>query len=110
MHAHSLEGAVRGEEEGRVLEIGLVCEDADVLGEERAGTGRASRNDPNSPTGLYNLRDDAGEQNDLSKQNPDKLRELEAAWAEWNKGNVPASWGPVEQFGPDGKKLPVKAN
>lgn len=74
------------------------------------GTGRASRNDPNVPAGLYNLRDDVGEQTDLSKQYPEKLRELEAAWADWNKGNVPPSWGPVEQFGPDGKKLPAKAD
>ena len=35
---------------------------------------------------LFNLRDDIGEQNDLAASNPAKLKELQAAFAEWEKG------------------------
>lgn len=62
------------------------------------GTGRHSRNDTEIPTGLYNLRDDIGEQHDLSTANPEKLRELTTAWDEWNKLNVPASWKGVTKL------------
>jgi arylsulfatase A-like enzyme len=46
-----------------------------------------------SPARLYNLADDIGEKTDLAAKNPDKLKELQAAWDAWNKGNVAPLWG-----------------
>jgi arylsulfatase A-like enzyme len=42
---------------------------------------------------LYNLADDIGESKDLIKSEPQKAKELQAAWDEWNQSNVPALWG-----------------
>ena len=42
---------------------------------------------------LYNLKDDVGEANDLIKSNPDKAKELQAAWDKWNELNVAPLWG-----------------
>jgi arylsulfatase A-like enzyme len=48
----------------------------------------------NSGVMLFNLAEDIGETHDLSQQEPGKLKELEAAYAKWNAGNVPAiKWG-----------------
>jgi arylsulfatase A-like enzyme len=41
---------------------------------------------------LFNLRDDIGEQHDLAAIQPEKLKELQAAFAEWEKGTQPAKW------------------
>lgn len=41
---------------------------------------------------LFNLRDDIGEQNNLASSQPDKLKELQAAFAEWEKGTQRAKW------------------
>lgn len=41
---------------------------------------------------LFNLRDDIGEQNNLASSQPDKLKELQAAFAEWEKGTQSAKW------------------
>lgn len=46
-----------------------------------------------SPVRLYNLDDDIGEKTDLSAAQPAKVKELQAAWDEWNKGNVAPLWG-----------------
>jgi arylsulfatase A-like enzyme len=43
-------------------------------------------------TMLFNLRDDIGEQNNLAASQPAKLKELQAAFAEWEKGTQPAKW------------------
>ncbi|MFM8397248.1 MAG: hypothetical protein ACKOAH_05400, partial [Pirellula sp.] len=43
-------------------------------------------------TMLFNLRDDIGEQKNLAASQPDKLRELQAAFAEWEKGTQRAKW------------------
>lgn len=43
---------------------------------------------------LYNLKDDIGEQKDLAAAQPEKLKELEAAYAEWNKSNQEPTWVP----------------
>jgi arylsulfatase A-like enzyme len=45
-----------------------------------------------APPMVFNLRDDIGEQNDLAQKNPAKLKELQAAFAEWEKGTQPAKW------------------
>jgi len=42
---------------------------------------------------LYNLAEDISEKNDLSAKNPEKVKELKAAWDKWNKDNVPPLWG-----------------
>jgi arylsulfatase A-like enzyme len=42
---------------------------------------------------LYNLASDVGESNNLIKAEPEKAKALQAAWDEWNKGNVPPAWG-----------------
>ena len=44
-------------------------------------------------TKLYNLADDIGEKTDLVAKNPEKAKELQALWDEWNKGNVAPLWG-----------------
>jgi arylsulfatase A-like enzyme len=43
-------------------------------------------------TMLFNLRDDIGEQKNLAASQPDKLRELQAAFAEWERGMLTAKW------------------
>jgi arylsulfatase A-like enzyme len=42
---------------------------------------------------LYNLADDIGEKNDLATKQPEKVKELQAAWDRWNKDNVAPLWG-----------------
>lgn len=41
---------------------------------------------------LFNLRDDIGEQQDLGRRQPARLRELQAAFADWEQGTEPAKW------------------
>ncbi|MBS0208037.1 MAG: sulfatase [Planctomycetes bacterium] len=53
---------------------------------------------------LVNLANDIGEEHDVASANPDKARELQAAWDAWNKDNVPAKWGPAAK-----KKQPQPA-
>lgn len=57
---------------------------------------------------LFNLKDDIGEQNDLAASNPEKLRQLQAAFAEWEKGTQPAKWIRQDQRNaePGGKLKP----
>jgi arylsulfatase A-like enzyme len=49
-----------------------------------------------SPEGsqLYYLKDDIGEKNNLAEKNPEKLKELSAAWNKWNADNIDPAWGP----------------
>ncbi len=42
---------------------------------------------------LYNLASDLHEDKDLSETMPDKVRELQGKWDEWNKSNVDPLWG-----------------
>jgi arylsulfatase A-like enzyme len=41
---------------------------------------------------LFNLKDDIGEQNNLAANQPAKLKELQAAFTQWEKGTQPAKW------------------
>src|SRR5207244_2805232 len=41
---------------------------------------------------LFNLRSDLGEQHDLAASNPDKVRELQAAWDKWNGELMKPRW------------------
>ncbi|MSU50989.1 MAG: sulfatase [Opitutus sp.] len=43
---------------------------------------------------LYNLKDDIGEKTNLATVNPEKLRELAAAWTTWDAELVDAKWFP----------------
>ena len=42
---------------------------------------------------LYDLAADVGESTDLAAKEPGKVKELQATWDEWNRGNVPPLWG-----------------
>jgi arylsulfatase A-like enzyme len=42
---------------------------------------------------LYNLREDIGETKDLATTLPDKVRELQSKWDNWNVANVKPLWG-----------------
>ncbi len=50
-----------------------------------------------SPARLYNLADDIGEKTDLTAKQPEKVKELQAAWDKWNEGNVAPLWGGGKQ-------------
>ena len=39
------------------------------------------------------LADDIGEKTDLAAKQPEKVKELQTAWDEWNKKNVAPRWG-----------------
>ncbi len=43
---------------------------------------------------LYNLKQDLGEKTNLAEKEPEKVKELAAAWDEWNKDNIAPKWGP----------------
>ncbi len=45
---------------------------------------------------LYNLAKDLGEKENLASKEPEKFKELAAAWEKWNAGNVEPTWtGPA---------------
>jgi arylsulfatase A-like enzyme len=46
-----------------------------------------------TPKKLYNLANDLGEEQDLAASEPERVRELQAAWDEWNESNIPPKWG-----------------
>ena len=51
-------------------------------------------------TMLFNLRDDISEKNNLAGSQPEKLRELQSAFAEWEKGTQKPKWlGPEQRRG-----------
>lgn len=60
------------------------------------GGGAASRREKATVAGamLFNLKDDVGEQTDVAGQNPEKVRELAAAWQAWNAELADPLWGP----------------
>ncbi len=49
--------------------------------------------EPVTAAKLYNLREDIHEDKDLAAAMPDKMKELQARWDEWNKANVRPLWG-----------------
>lgn len=55
---------------------------------------------------LYNLSSDIGEQTDLAAQEPEKVKELAAAWETWDSQNIEAKWLPGNRQGKGkGKKI-----
>jgi len=51
---------------------------------------------------LFNLAKDIGEKSDLASTEADKLKQLEAAYAEWNNSNIEPAWGKANRG--EGKK------
>jgi hypothetical protein len=49
---------------------------------------------------LFDLATDIAEQNDLSQREGERLRAMQAAYAEWNASNIDPLW--VRQTGPGG--------
>jgi hypothetical protein len=49
-------------------------------------------NPPVLKAGLYDIVRDAHEEHDLSAKHPEKVKDLQRLWDEWNKQNVPALW------------------
>ena len=64
----------------------------------RAGdaAGKATRSGKAAVDGalLFNLKEDVGEQTDLTAKHPEKVKELAAAWQKWNAGLAEPRWGP----------------
>jgi arylsulfatase A-like enzyme len=67
----------------------------------RGGKGRAVRKGKwklvefgDSLSALYDLSKALGEKNDLSRANPDVVRELRDAWRAWSSQMKPAAWPP----------------
>lgn len=48
---------------------------------------------------LFNLARDIGEKENLAEKEPEKFKQLAAAWDQWNAGLVDAKWGPPAQGG-----------
>lgn len=46
-----------------------------------------------TPFQLYNLAEDVGEAHDLSAQHPDRVKDLLAAWSDWDRDLVRPLWG-----------------
>jgi arylsulfatase A-like enzyme len=53
---------------------------------------------------LYNLASDIGEKNNLAAKEPDKVKELSAAWNKWNAELMDPQWFPNRKGMPGGKK------
>jgi arylsulfatase A-like enzyme len=71
-----------------------------------AGSGRATADGAE----LYNLKDDIGETKNLAAAQPEKVRELSAAWTAWNSEMADAKWNPQRavEGGKAGKKKKAK--
>ena len=52
--------------------------------------------------GLFNLKDDIGEQNDKSASEPEVFAKLQKTWDEWNATLVEPTWKPAAQQGGKG--------
>lgn len=63
---------------------------------------------------LFHLAKDIGEKTDLASQEADKLKRLEAAYTDWNKGNIDPAWGNpnrgAKKANPDQPKKKRKKN
>ncbi len=53
---------------------------------------------------LFNLRDDVGEQHDLAEKQPERVKELQAAWLKWNGELKEPAWGGPAQAAAKKKK------
>jgi arylsulfatase A-like enzyme len=62
---------------------------------DRNADTQTGKHEPASAAKLYNLADDIHEDKDLATTMPEKVKELQAKWDEWNKSNV-AAGGKIE--------------
>jgi arylsulfatase A-like enzyme len=69
----------------------------------------ASRIDDNKPR-LIHLARDIGEANDLSAEQPDKLKELTAEWQAWNREQIDPLWPPNEPRRTGQRQRPAARN
>jgi len=76
----------------------LVRYDKTADGQSNTGGPRARV----TATKLYDLSKDIHEDNDLSGQMPEKVKELQSDWDRWNQGNIPPLWGAGNQGGGNG--------
>src|SRR5262249_37968168 len=53
-----------------------------------------------TPVKLYHLPQGIGEENDLAAKQPEKVKELEAAWQKWNAQLARPLWGPGSKGSP----------
>ena len=58
----------------------------------RMGDWKLVRHVGSPETELYNLGDDIGEKQNLAQSQPGKVKELQAAWDEWNTQLVEPLW------------------
>ncbi len=65
-------------------------------GGKAGGGGAAARREKATVEGakLFNLKDDLGEQTDLTQKHPEKVKELAALWEKWNATLIAPAWGP----------------
>ena len=61
--------------------------------DSNADTQTGGRNEPVTAAKLYRLSDDIGETKDLAAVMPDKVKELQSKWDNWNLANVQPLWG-----------------
>ncbi len=61
--------------------------------DSNADTLTGARNQPVSDARLYNLASDIGETKDLASALPEKVKELQTRWDEWNAANIRPGWG-----------------
>jgi arylsulfatase A-like enzyme len=61
--------------------------------DSNADTLTGARNQPVTPAKLYNLAVDIGETKDLAAALPEKVKELQSRWDDWNASNIRPLWG-----------------
>ncbi len=59
------------------------------------GTGKATTEGAE----LYNVTKDIGEKQNLAASEPEKFKQLAAAWDKWNADNIDPAWGPGNRGG-----------
>jgi len=67
---------------------------------DKAADGQSNTGGPRArvtATKLYDLSKDIHEDNDLSGQMPEKVKELQSDWDRWNQGNISPLWGAGNQ-------------
>jgi arylsulfatase A-like enzyme len=67
-----------------------------VKGAGMAGVGAGERSEKSNLAGaeLYNLKSDIGEKTNLAAKEPERVKQLAAAWDKWNADNIDAKWTP----------------
>ncbi len=59
---------------------------------------------------LYNLAEDPAEKQNLADAHPEKIKELRAAWHDWNNGNIDPGWGNRVRLTPKKNKAKAKSS